>query len=293
MLYSSRIIKMISEKAYVRRVGLVTMPSGPIKRKKGASYITESSIKWFAERGIDVLPIPYETNRPDSYFKKIHGLYLQGGPMYDEKYMRTVCKLLELAQDANDRGEHFPVWGTCHGLQTLLMIYGNLALDGSDLGDFNANNSYMANLRISVTEQRMSRMLSTFSPQFIRYLRKGEHVVFKHKHGLSPRHFYTNPHLPGFFRVLATTVDRDGKPYVSLIESKRYPFYAAQFHPELVPALEPFRDFFVEEVLKNDRSKVNRRIKTFKAQHTSRKCVTRRNRTYHKVFNNSHCYFFD
>jgi gamma-glutamyl hydrolase len=284
---------MIGEKAYVRRIGLVTMPTGPIKKKKGVSYITESNIKWFAERGIDILPIPYDTKRPESYFKKIHGLYLQGGPVYDAKYMHTVQRLLELAEWANDHGEHFPVWGTCHGLQTMLMIYGHLALDGSDLGDFNAQNSYIANLCISVTEQRMSHMLSTFSPQFLKYLRKGEHVFFKHEHGLSPREFYANGSLSHMFRLLASTVDRDGKPYVSLIEGKKYPFYGAQFHPELVPALEPFRDFFVEEVMKNDRPKIHRRIKTFKRLYTSRTCATRRNKEYYKVFNNSNCYFFD
>lgn len=279
---------------YVRRIGIITMPTGQLHTKKDLAVITENNVRWFAERGIDIVPIPFRTKHPEMYMNKIHGLYLQGGPEYDKRYITLIKRLLELAIRRNQRGEHFPVWGTCHGFQTLLMLFGHLQEDGSDLEQFQSLDGYMTNLYINITEKKTSNMLKSFSPQFLDYITKERHILFSHEHGMSPREFYKNTSLRSSFHVLATARDRENKPYVALIEGRKFPFFGSQFHPEAVPSLEPFRDFFVEEVMKNDRRKpLASRGKTFRQLHTHSKCSTRKNRDYYRAFVNKDCYFFE
>jgi gamma-glutamyl hydrolase len=35
-----------------------------------------------------------------------------------------------------------------------------------------------------------------------------------------------------YFRVIATNKDENGIKFISIVESKLYPFYGVQFHPE-------------------------------------------------------------
>ena len=52
-----------------------------------------------------------------------------------------------------------------------------------------------------------------------------------HTHCLTSETFYRS-NLNDTFRVLATNEDRKGLLYVSIVESKKNPFYGVQFHPE-------------------------------------------------------------
>ncbi|CAK0871841.1 unnamed protein product, partial [Prorocentrum cordatum] len=44
--------------------------------------------------------------------------------------------------------------------------------------------------------------------------------------------------LTAEFDILATSSDRTGRPYVAMIQGKRLPFYAVQFHPEKIRYVE-------------------------------------------------------
>ena len=41
-----------------------------------------------------------------------------------------------------------------------------------------------------------------------------------------------NPKLSDFFDVLSLSIDKSGNPYVSTLESRKYPITATQWHPE-------------------------------------------------------------
>ena len=96
------------------------------------------------------------------------------------------------------------------------------------------------------------------------------------------------------FRVLAIAQDERGKDMIAMIEARRYPFYASQFHPEVVASLEPIRAFFVTEVMKTkgQRRTGTRRIKSFRQRFVPKKCTRYRSRIYLDSFVDSDCYFF-
>lgn len=287
---------------YVRRVGIITMPSGPLKKKHGSAYITKNNIDWFNARGVEVIPIPYNTPDPAYYFERINGLYLQGGPTYDPDYIETTRKFLQLAVDANNAGDYFPVWGTCHGFQMFLMIIGKMY----PLEDFDAKNSYMAHLTLT-GEAVKSRLYRAINQDLLDYVSSPKHVFFSHGHGISVATFRANKELARTFRLLSTTRDRRGVEYVSSIEARHFPFYGTQFHPERQPVMEPFRDFFLHEIYKNhhdyhapidaahrilEKAPACPETKPFGTLYRVQRCATRRNPKLLNVFQASGCYFF-
>ena len=293
----------------VRRcVGIITMPSGPIRagvhtgtiragvhtgtiragvRIKDNAFISDGNVAWFTDNGIDIVPIPFHTKTPERYMNRIHGLYLQGGPEYEPRYMALVGKLLRMAVELNRAGTHFPVWGTCHGFQSMVMEFGGI----KRLEMFDSGIKYMSSIRLT-SDAHKSHIIQSMTDKFIDYLqnRKG-FVYFTHNYGISPKRFYSNPALVSIFNVLSTTVDRKGKEYVSMIEARNLPFYGTQFHPEM----EPFRDFFIKELLQNTRKILgcgSKFSKTFRRKYPSTRCKSRKNGRYNSVLMSGRCYFF-
>ena len=291
-------------KKFIKRVGIIVMPSGPIKKKKGSAYITKNNIDWFDARGVEVIPIPYNASPATIryYFKRINGLYMQGGPGYDISYIKTCKYFLKLAVDANKRGDYFPVWGTCHGFQMFIMLFGRMY----PMDDLDAQNSYMSHV-VFTEDAVKSRLYRSFPMELLEYMTQPKHIFFSHRYGVKTNTFYENPYLPKLFRALTTSKDRKGVSYISTIEARDFPFYGVQFHPERQPVMEPFKDFLVGELLKNEHELLpidwkHRMLekktpcpesKQFHELYKIQRCATRRNPKFHRIFQASGCVFFD
>ena len=59
--------------------------------------------------------------------------------------------------------------------------------------------------------------------------------LLAHHFGISPETYAKYSKLAEAFQILSTMTDLDGKEFVAMIESKKYPIYAVQFHPEVNP----------------------------------------------------------
>ena len=92
---------------------------------------------------------------------------------------------------------------------------------------------------------KYSRLARSFSPSFRHSLETTQSTLQNHDYGISVDDMKRHP----FYRVVATSLDELGKEYVAIIESKNYPIYGVQFHPE--SSNEPFLDFFHSELKKN------------------------------------------
>ena len=64
------------------------------------------------------------------------------------------------------------------------------------------------------------------------YLTNEKAMYFNHRYGFSNDTFYNFDNLKSFWDVLSYNHDKNGKVFVSMIESKKYPIYGVQFHPE-------------------------------------------------------------
>ena len=91
------------------------------KTKYGNAHIMKPYVDWFEERGVRVIPIPYNTTDHEKYFKMINGLLIPGGEttfiMKNNIFVESVTKFFELSLQQN---KYFPIWGTCFGFELLM-----------------------------------------------------------------------------------------------------------------------------------------------------------------------------
>ncbi|RHY33143.1 hypothetical protein DYB32_001813, partial [Aphanomyces invadans] len=194
----------------------------------GDDFIVASYLKWVESAGGRGVRIPYNasTAELDELLKSVNGVLFPGGsgdPNEAAEYIYN--KAIEL----NDKGDHFPVWGTCLGFEWLVQLTaGNMSvLDSVDADNISSTLEFQHNYKGS------SRLFG-YSHNFDVLEKKAITANF-HFSGILKAHFDATAKLTSFYNVLATSDDRQGRAYVAAMEAKNYPIYAVQFHPEKNP----------------------------------------------------------
>jgi len=253
-------------------VGVIAQPHtngeyfGPAVQSIVASYV-----KWLESAGARVVPIFYNSSRDDltALFNNINGIVFPGGgqflnpgqPFYDASLF-----LYNLAVEANNKGDYFPLWGTCQGFQFLNIVASTIGNESA----LTAYNSWDYSWPLDFTPISKSSRMFGNAPSYIYDILANENVTMNWHHwGISPDLYKTDSKLASFYDILSTNVDINGKPFVSSIEGKNTPFYATQFHPEwsifewdptadvshttdAVAAMSYIAQFFVSETRKSN-----------------------------------------
>lgn len=228
-------------------VGILMTPHQE-KTTHGTCHLMKSYVDWFEDRGIRVLPIPYDTPPLRECYSMIHGLLLPGGEttflLKCKPYMKTVTAFIELSLE---EGEYFPIWGTCFGFEAILSV----------IGGIRSFKSFVAHGRTPLhltQEGRHSRMLEFFSKKERDSLEKEPSTVQNHEYGISPSEVKKNKSLSSFFRIVATATDETGKEYVAAMEGIDCPLYGVMWHPERQPndaSSQRLVEFFLRELRKH------------------------------------------
>lgn len=143
--------------------------------------------------------------------------------------------LWRLALQSNERGDFFPVWGTCLGFEFLVQLVGG---EGCLQSGFNAENVSLPLIFPSEEEEQksggiFSRKSHLYSTDSIREILSSQNITMNNHHmGITPNRFLNNSNLTHAFKITSTNFDLNGKEFVSTIESKKYPIYGIQWHPE-------------------------------------------------------------
>lgn len=165
----------------------------------------------------------------ENLFNSINGVLLPGGAVsiYDSPYERTGKTLFNLAKQANDAGDIFPIWGTCLGFELLCQLVANdkhvmSSVDGVDFSvPLNFSEGY-----------KSSRLFRSAPDEIITYL-KTKDVTYNHHHyGLTTETYSRDKNLNKFYSCLSTNRGKKGKQFVSTIEAYNYPIFGVQWHPE-------------------------------------------------------------
>jgi len=157
-----------------------------------------------------------------------------------------------MAIEENNKGYYFPIWGCCMGFQQMLII-----ADGKDnlttlLGTFNSLKNYMTNIDLTDDGKR-SKIIKGLDHSTFRKITRENSTTNNHKMGISPKDFENNQGISEFYKNVGNSIDRDGKPFVAIIEAHDYPFYGVQWHPERNKEMDAFVKFFIKEMKKNRR----------------------------------------
>jgi len=233
-------------------IGILAQPSDPDLLQYGPQFIAASYVKWVEGGGARVVPIRYTLppNELQELFSSINGIVLPGGGVdfsnQSTDYVVTLKSLYQLAISANANGDFFPVWGTCMGFQELCMLQ---SANFSLLTGFNSENYTVP---LDFTSFAPESRLYGAAPSDVYTAFATEPITMNnHQYGVSPSSFAESPALVEFFDILSTNVDRDGKEFISGVESKKYPIYAVQYHPE-----KPLYEWNIQEVINHSSDSV-------------------------------------
>ncbi|XP_064104108.1 gamma-glutamyl hydrolase-like [Macrobrachium nipponense] len=175
-------------------------------------------------------------------------------------------KLYELAVKAYDEGIHLPIWGTCLGQEMILYLAANQTdWMTSCLAENKADS-------LTLQPDHEESLLFREMPKRIKHFLQFENTTVNFHEFCSTPENFTASGLIGDFRMLATSFDYSDLEYVAMVEHRKMPIFASQFHPEMTPFQWPadgrhnniphsseavqvshfFADFFVSQARFND-----------------------------------------
>ncbi|XP_075069672.1 gamma-glutamyl hydrolase [Mixophyes fleayi] len=198
----------------------------------GRSYIAASYVKTLESAGGRVIPIRINLSEQEyvRIFSTINGILLPGGgvDLIFSEYARVSKIFYDLAIAANDKGDYFPIWGTCLGFEQLTVLTSReLLLTLTETEDIS--------LPLNFTKDASSSKLFRNIPHpLYKALSRMPITANFHHWSLSMQNFTLNEKLSEFYRVLSTNFD-GALEFISTFEARNYPFYGVQWHPEKNP----------------------------------------------------------
>ncbi|EDQ86726.1 uncharacterized protein MONBRDRAFT_28072 [Monosiga brevicollis MX1] len=214
------------------------IPTNHIKRANSttptASCFEAFYVQWLESSGLQVAIIPYSASDEllETIMGSVNGVLFTGGELglqMNSTYYQTANKILQQVKAKNDAGTHFPLWGTCMGFQLLHILVAN---NESALSR-NAFDSEDISLPLIFTQEASTSRLFGGLPANMQHNLATENLTSNlHHDGVAPTAYSDYPELAAFYSVLSTNTDRQGKAFVSSVESKNYPIFAVQWHPE-------------------------------------------------------------
>ena len=249
-------------------IGILTQPSSSTLSQFGNSYIAASYVKYAESGGARVVPIHYNSTQAElqDVFSKINGVLFPGGgaDLDNTTLYQSGQYLYNLAIEANNKGDYFPIFGHCMGFELLNIITSE---NFNILGNFNAEN---VTLPLNFTTQaHKSRLFGNAPADIIKIFSSEPVTMNNHQEGVSPSAFNNNKYLPAFYDILSNNDDLDGKVFISTIEGKKYPIYGIQWHAEkpqfewnsqeginhdahAILAMQYMQNFFISEARKSN-----------------------------------------
>lgn len=110
--------------------------------------------------------------------------------------------LYQLAVEANNNGDYFPLWGTCLGYEMMLMAttHDPKILDNFVQDDESEKYTY-------TDKKSVSRILKTMPEELVNYSANNPVAYYFHKYGKLYSTFRANRKLESVYNVIATAFD--------------------------------------------------------------------------------------
>jgi len=183
-----------------------------------------SYVKFVEQGGGRVVPIihTWSKNKIIDTLDRIDGALFTGGADVTNTYTTAVSIIMDYAK----QHAYFPIWGTCLGLEKILMY------EGVELFNTNAN-GYTTSVDIDDKMVQKSKMFPPWNllANYVLHLLGTDITAETHHYGVNKTALAA---ATSEYHVLGTSLDMSGIEYIAIVENIRYPIYATQFHPEKV-----------------------------------------------------------
>ena len=187
---------------------------------EGKSYIGASYVKFVQSAGGRVVPIvddPRSIKTLDSILQHVNGVMLPGGEinLIDSKYYKIAKKIFETAIAMNKKGIYFPMFGVCRGFQAMPVL-----TEGS-IKILELTDSKNVSLPMKIPDDyKSTKMFKDLSDDLKNILETKDITANYHKYGIDPNEMKNNKKLSDEYRILGTSIDVKGKPFVAAYEGK-------------------------------------------------------------------------
>jgi gamma-glutamyl hydrolase len=183
--------------------------------------------------GAQVVPIfSYTKDKAylDNLLPQLNGVLFPGGGTainINNIWTKNADYILKYAMEQNKKGNPFPVWGTCLGWE--LIAYLTSGYDSNVLSPVRGESAVRNRLAIKTP----SYLFDDLSASIKLSLQSGVGIVyFNHVYAVSTTYHQNNQIFRDFWNIVSTTTSSYNEVFVSGAESKDYPIYGVQFHPE-------------------------------------------------------------
>ena len=197
--------------------------------KFGSSYIAASYVKFLESAGARIVPIRLNLSDEeyDRIFHSINGVLFPGGgvDLKTSEYSRVAKIFYRKALEANDKGDYFPVWGTCLGHELLTYL-----TSGEILLVNTKTNGFSLPLNFTSAAKR-SRLFKNLPNDLLHAFANEPLTSNFHVWSISMENFTKNEKLYNFYNILTTNIDNEVE-FISTMEAYKYPIYGVQWHPE-------------------------------------------------------------
>ncbi|RYY33301.1 hypothetical protein EON62_04365 [archaeon] len=222
-------------------IGILTNPNYITGYTQYSSYFPASYVKWLEMAGARVVPIPFDADATTvtTLLKQLNGAFFTGGGTNFvnpdgsmAQFSITAQLIFNESVTAWQNGETWPLWGTCQGHELVSYLAANADISVLS-GPFDSEN-YTIPLDFTPVAPK-TRMVQGLSANAVNIFATQPVTMNNHQQGVAPATFQNTPGLGNRFTLIATNVDRAGKPFVSAMEGNNgLPIYTSQFHPEKV-----------------------------------------------------------
>ncbi|KRT81319.1 Peptidase [Oryctes borbonicus] len=195
------------------------------------SFIAASYVKFVESAGARAVPIMI--GREKEYYEDLvnctNGILFPGGATYFNQsngYADAGQIIYNLAVNINNEGHYYPLWGTCLGMELLIYV----ALNGREVRSDCSAKRISTSLNFK-TDIETSKLFRNAPSGMLDKLSRSK-IVYNSNIFCLPEETFEQNGLLKDWRILATSKDRNNFEFVSVFESRKYPFYGVQFHPE-------------------------------------------------------------
>jgi gamma-glutamyl hydrolase len=236
--------------------------------------VKEYYVRWLEQSGAQTMVIHtwYSNSQIDKILQMVNGVFFQGGDRdlnLENRWERVGRYIFQKIIDLNHNGTYIPLWGTCQGMQLFLSYVANTTRVLEKFNVWEIRTPIIIEKEYIKDFKKDFRMYEYFSKKQIHIALSENITAHFHNLGISPMSFFkTYPELNNFFKISSFGKSKDGNIFVNSIESRNYPIYGIQFHPEKISydrfnskALtkelnaiifsQNLSNFFISECLKN------------------------------------------
>jgi len=191
-------------------IGILTQPTPSDWRKANrTTYLAASYVKYVEATGAQVVPIAMYQSI-DYYlhlFNSLNGVLFPGGESSDEYFYVAKLFYTWSLKEFDEMQKVFPIWGTCLGFETLLM----LTRRSTNILDHCKGYNFATELNFTA-DANDSRLLGSLLPLTIRNALENEPTTANyHEFCMRPENFTADPVLSTFYKMLTISTDLEGK----------------------------------------------------------------------------------